>query len=120
MSKLLRRFPLAVIVVAQLFGTALWFSVNGVGLSLTRELGLTEADLGRLTMATQAGFILGTLLIAATGLADRFPASRVFTVAALLGTLVNGAFVLAAADPGRLWRCASPPACVWRESIRWE
>ncbi|UWN50247.1 hypothetical protein ASALC70_02468 [Alcanivorax sp. ALC70] len=100
MSKLLRRFPLAVIVVAQLFGTALWFSVNGVGLSLTRELGLTEADLGRLTMATQAGFILGTLLIAATGLADRFPASRVFTVAALLGTLVNGAFVLAAADPG--------------------
>ena len=98
-ARTLSRFPLAVIVAAQFLGTSLWFSVNGVGLSLGQELGLTETDLGRLTMATQAGFILGTLTLAATGLADRFRASRVFAVAAVLGALVNGVFVLVAWQP---------------------
>ncbi|HCO66093.1 MAG TPA: MFS transporter [Alcanivorax sp.] len=98
-AETLSRFPLAVIVAAQFLGTSLWFSVNGVGLSLGQELGLTETDLGRLTIATQAGFILGTLALAATGLADRFRASRVFAVAAVLGALMNGAFVLVAWQP---------------------
>ena len=98
-AETLSRFPLAVIVAAQFLGTSLWFSVNGVGLSLGQELGLTETDLGRLTIATQAGFILGTLALAATGLADRFRASRVFAVAAVLGALINGAFVLVAWQP---------------------
>ncbi|AOY89686.1 MFS transporter [Marinobacter salinus] len=99
MMDLLRRFPLPVIVLAQLFGTSLWFSVNGVWLSLARELGLTETDLGRLTLAVQAGFIVGTLTIAVTGLADRFGASRIFAVSSLLGALVNGGFVFAAGLP---------------------
>ena len=68
---LLARTPLAVIVIAQLFGTSLWFSVNGVGLALQDAVGLSESDLGLLTIAVQAGFITGTLLIATTGLADR-------------------------------------------------
>ena len=40
-AETLSRFPLAVIVAAQFLGTSLWFSVNGVGLSLGQELGLT-------------------------------------------------------------------------------
>ena len=95
----LRRQPLAVIVIAQLFGTSLWFSINGVWFSLVAELGLTEGDLGRLTLSVQAGFILGTLILATTGLADRFPASRLFAVASVLGALVNAGFIPAAADP---------------------
>ena len=96
MIELLRRYPLPVIVLAQLFGTSLWFSINGVWLSFSRELGLTESDLGRLTLAVQAGFIAGTLTIAVTGLADRFGASRIFAVASVLGALVNAGFVLVA------------------------
>ncbi|MBW0147785.1 MFS transporter [Marinobacter arenosus] len=99
MIDLLRRFPLPVIVLAQLFGTSLWFSINGVWLSLSAELGLTESDLGRLTLAVQAGFIAGTLTIAVTGLADRFGASRIFALSSLLGALVNGGFVFAAGSP---------------------
>lgn len=91
-----QRHPLAVIVLAQLCGTSLWFSVNGVGLSLAHDLGFSEVDLGRLTLAVQAGFICGTLLIATTGLADRFRASRIFAASCLLGALVNAGFVLAA------------------------
>ncbi|WP_372986226.1 MFS transporter [Marinobacter sp.] len=99
MIELLRRFPLPVIVLAQLFGTSLWFSINGVWLSLSAQLGLTETDLGRLTLAVQAGFIVGTLTIAVTGLADRFGASRIFALSSLLGALVNGGFVFAAGQP---------------------
>ncbi|MBS9403942.1 MFS transporter [Halomonas sp. TRM85114] len=94
-----QRHPLLLIVVAQLFGTSLWFSVNGVGLALSRDLGLSEADLGRLTLTVQAGFIVGTLFIAATGLADRFRASRIFAAACLAGALTNAGFVLAAPHP---------------------
>lgn len=99
MKDLLRRYPLPVIVLAQLFGTSLWFSINGVWLSLSRELGLTETDLARLTLAVQAGFIAGTLTIALTGLADRFGASRIFALSSLLGALVNGGYIFAAGLP---------------------
>lgn len=92
----LQRRPLAVIVIAQLFGTSLWFSVNGVWFSLSGELGLTEGDLGRLTLSVQAGFILGTLILATTGLADRFSASRIVAIASGLGALFNAGFILTA------------------------
>ena len=108
-SSLWQRHPLALIVLAQLCGTSLWFSVNGVGLSLSRDLGLSEADLGRLTLTVQAGFIVGTLTLAATGLADRFRASRIFALSCLAGALANAGFVLAAAHPslGLLLRFAT-------------
>ena len=96
MIGLLRRFPLPVIVLAQLFGTSLWFSINGVWLSLSAELGLAESDLGRLTLSVQAGFIAGTLALAVTGLADRFGASRIFLISSLLGALANAGFVAVA------------------------
>ena len=96
MADMIRRHPLAVIVVAQLFGTSLWFSVNGVGLSLQQALGWSPAEIGWLTMATQLGFITGTLAVAATGLADRFRASRVFAISALFGAGLNAIFILLA------------------------
>ncbi|WP_346795753.1 MFS transporter [Halomonas sp. Bachu 37] len=92
-TSLLTRHPLAVIVIAQLFGTSLWFSVNGVGLALQDAVGLSESDLGLLTIAVQAGFISGTLLIATTGLADRIRASRLFAASAVMGALINAAFI---------------------------
>ncbi|CAM3486496.1 MULTISPECIES: MFS transporter [Halomonas] len=90
---MLTRYPLAVIVIAQLFGTSLWFSVNGVGLALQEAVGLSESDLGLLTIAVQAGFITGTLLMATTGLADRVRASHLFAISAVLGALINAAFI---------------------------
>lgn len=67
-----------------------------MGLSLSRELGFSEADLGRLTLTVQAGFIAGTLFIATTGLADRFRASHIFAASCLAGALANAGFVLVA------------------------
>jgi predicted MFS family arabinose efflux permease len=90
--------PVFVIVLAQLFGTSLWFSANSAADDLIRTWGITAADIGLLTNAVQLGFILGTLSFALTGLADRFAASRIFAVCAVLGALFNGAFALLAND----------------------
>jgi len=89
------RTAIAIIVVAELFGTSLWFSANAVADSLHRDWGLTVPELGHLTSAVQLGFISGTFLIAFSGLADRFSASRIFAVCALLGAAANAAFALA-------------------------
>ena len=86
--------PVAVIVVAQLFGTSLWFSANSAADDLTRLWGLSPTDLGWLTNAVQAGFIAGALTFAFSGLADRFAASRIFTVCSLVGAVFNGLFAL--------------------------
>jgi len=88
--------PVPVIVVAQLFGTSLWFSANSAADDLIRTWGITPADIGTLTNAVQLGFILGTLTFAVSGLADRYPASRIFAVCAILGAFGNAAFALLA------------------------
>jgi MFS family permease len=87
-------FRLALIVVAQLLGTSLWFSANSAADDLARVWQLTAADLGHLTIAVQGGFITGTLIFAFTGLADRFAASRIFAVCAVIGALANAVMAL--------------------------
>jgi len=98
--------PLAIIVLAQLFGTSLWFSANSAGGDLMLAWGLNSADIGRLTNAVQFGFIVGTLVFALTGLADRFAASRIFACSALIGAAANAGFALLAQglDEGLAWR----------------
>jgi len=88
----LRRAPVATVAVAELLGTSLWFSANGAADDLARAWGATAADIGALTAAVQAGFIVGTLALSLGGLADRFAASRIFAVSALCGAGFNLAF----------------------------
>ncbi|RRH72186.1 MFS transporter [Falsigemmobacter faecalis] len=95
-SHALRQSPVAVISLAQLFGTSLWFSSNAVTPELSALWGLTAAGIGWLTAAVQAGFIAGTLLLALSGLADRFRATHIFAVSAVLGAALNAGFALLA------------------------
>lgn len=90
--------PLAIIVFAELLGTALWFTGNSAAADLGREWSLSTPELGYITIAVQGGFILGTLLLALTGLADRAPASAIFAVSALGGAAANAAFALWASN----------------------
>lgn len=90
----MKNHPVAVIVLAQLFGTSLWFSANSAADDLIRAWGIAPADIGTLTNAVQLGFILGTLSFSISGLADRFPASRIFAVCAIGGAACNAAFAL--------------------------
>jgi MFS family permease len=87
-----RLAPVATIAIAQLLGTSLWFSANSAADDLRRAWDASVSDIGLLTSAVQLGFILGTLVFALSGLADRFPASRIFPICALLGAAFNACF----------------------------
>lgn len=92
----LRSNPIATIAVAQLFGTSLWFSANSAAPDLMRAWGIGVSGIGLLTNAVQLGFILGTMTFALSGLADRFPASRIFVVSACCGAVFNACFAFLA------------------------
>lgn len=89
------RRPVALIVLAQLFGTSLWFSANGAADDIARLWHLSPVHIGWLTNAVQAGFIAGTLAFAFGGLADRYRASRIFAVSSVFGAAANALFALA-------------------------
>ncbi|MBO6524101.1 MAG: MFS transporter [Balneolaceae bacterium] len=80
---------LPVIVIAQFTGTSLWFAGNAVVEDLIIELGLLEMFVGFITMAVQAGFIVGTLVFAFLNIADRFSPVKVFLFCALAGSAFN-------------------------------
>ncbi len=85
---------ITIIVLAEFLGGSLWFSANGASDDLVRAWGVTPAAIGTLTSAVQLGFITGTIVFAVSALADRFEASRIFAVSALLGAAANGGFAL--------------------------
>src|SRR5215475_16155020 len=93
-NQILRSNPVATIALAQLFGTSLWFSANSAAPDLMRAWGIGISGIGLLTNAVQLGFILGTMTIALSGLADRYRASRIFVVSAVCGAAFNACFAL--------------------------
>ena len=84
--------PVATIALAQLFGTSLWFSANSATDTLMTSWQISAADIGWLTSAVQGGFILGTMIMALGGLAERYRASLIFVVSAACGALFNACF----------------------------
>jgi MFS family permease len=100
------RVALAAIVVAQLLGASLWFSANAAASDLQRVWSLSPGELGVLTSVVTLGFIAGTLTFSLSGLADRFPASRIFAACAWAGAALNAGFALLASGlaEGVAWR----------------
>lgn len=69
--------------------TSLWFAGNAVMGDLSRELQLDADFVAHLTSSVQFGFILGTLLFAILGIADRYSPSTVFMLSAVCAGLFN-------------------------------
>ena len=95
MSFTLHRPPyvLPAIVFAQFAGTSLWFAGNAVVGLLPPDWGIGESELGYVTTSVQLGFVVGTLLFAFFGIADRFSPSNVFLVCTFSGALTTLALV---------------------------
>ena len=85
---------LTLLSLAELLALSLWFSASAVLPALTREWGLTPGGAAGLTVAVQAGFIVGTLLSALTNLPDVFSARTVMKVGIVLGAVTNAALAL--------------------------
>ena len=85
--------PILLIVLAQMFGTSLWFSTNGVLKQIEQIWSLSTSDLGLLTNSVQFGFIIGTLIFSVTGFADKFKPSRIVMLCCFLGATFNALII---------------------------
>lgn len=93
-----RRLSVFLIIVCQIAAMTLWFSVSAAVPSLIQAGALQTDTAAALTAAVQLGFVVGTLLSAATGLADRFDPRWLFALAALLGAGLNALLLATGLD----------------------
>jgi len=97
---------LVLLSLAELLALSLWFSASAVLPALQREWGLGDGGRAGLTIAVQAGFIVGTLASALANLPDVMSARALMVIGATLGALANGALAL--------WISSLGPALVLR------
>ena len=92
-----KRASVTLIAVCQVAAMALWFSASAVVPALVAEHGLSKFAQAALTSGVQAGFVVGCLVSAIFGLADRIDPRRFFAASALVGATAN--LLLLAIDP---------------------
>ncbi|WP_114008789.1 MFS transporter [Cohaesibacter intestini] len=84
---------LALLCLSQVAVLSLWFSASAVAPSLAKEFALSGGDVALLSSSVQAGFVLGCLISAALGLADRTDPRLLYAICAVAGALANFAFM---------------------------
>jgi MFS family permease len=97
---------LIVLSAAELGALALWFSAAAVLPALQREWALGDGGSAALTIAVQAGFIVGTLASALGNLPDVWSPRTLMAWSIVLGVAANGALAL--------WVSSLAPALVLR------
>jgi len=85
---------LILLSLAEMLALSLWFSASAVLPALSREWALGDGGRAGLTIAVQAGFIVGTLVAALANLPDVFPPRSLMLWGALAAAAVNAALAL--------------------------
>ena len=93
-----KRNSLCLLAATQVAVLSLWFAATAVLPALTQEFALGNAQQAYLTSAVQAGFVVGSLVSAIFGLADRIEPRKFYAVCAFTGAAANALFTLV--DPG--------------------
>lgn len=96
-----KRRSLAALIVAQVLALAPWFSTSAILPALRAETALGDFQGIALTSGVQVGFVLGALVSALYGLADRLEPRRLFALAACVAAGSNAALLLV--DPAGPW-----------------
>jgi MFS family permease len=85
---------LVLLSLAEMLALSLWFSASAVLPALAREWALGDGGRAGLTIAVQAGFIVGTLFAALANLPDVLPSRSLMRWGALAAAAVNAALAL--------------------------
>jgi MFS family permease len=112
---------LALVALAELLGMTLWFSATAVAAPVAAELHLSQQSAAWLTMAVQAGFVVGTLASGLLNLPDRLNARLLFALGAVVGAGANVAVTFATSAPAAVfWRFATGAAlaCVYPPGMK--
>ncbi len=84
-----KTLSISLLVLAEIAGMSLWFTSAAVLPDLLRDAQIAPMAQALLSSGVQAGFVLGALAIAMTGLADRLDPRRAFAASALMAALAN-------------------------------
>ena len=85
----------SVLLVAEFAAMSLWFVTAAILPDMMREVAISPGRQAALSSGVQAGFVIGALISASLGLADRFDPRRVFAVSAIGAALVNAGLLVA-------------------------
>ncbi|MEP2705644.1 MAG: MFS transporter [Roseibium sp.] len=89
---------LGILMIAEIAGMSLWFMSAAILPDLTREFEISEFRQAALSSAVQIGFVVGALISALLGLADRIDPRRFFAFCALTAALFNASLFIV--EPG--------------------
>ena len=101
MARRSKAVSIGVLAICELAALAVWFSATAIVPSLLLEHALTQTQVSAFTSSVQIGFVIGTLLSAVLGLADRVDPRLFFMLSALLAAAANASILLVA--PGTGW-----------------
>ncbi|OSQ29409.1 MFS transporter [Thalassospira sp. MCCC 1A03138] len=89
MAQVGKPFAVGMITICQLMALALWFSATAVLPQLRAEFDLGAVQSSLFTSSVLLGFVLGTLISAFFGLADRVEPRRFWAASALIAATAN-------------------------------
>ncbi len=94
----LKRRSITFLFLAEIAVMGLWFVSSAVAKDMASDVSISDVQLAWLVSGVTIGFVLGALLSAVTGLADRVDPRKLFFIAALLAAFSNAAVLLFSPD----------------------
>ncbi|MEM7426530.1 MAG: MFS transporter [Pseudomonadota bacterium] len=89
---------ISLLLIAEVAALSLWFVSAAILPEMQREAPMSPFRQAAMSSAVQAGFVVGALVSAVMGLADRFDPRRVFAASAIAAAIANG--TLLTSEPG--------------------
>ena len=85
---------IVLLVFAEMVTMSLWFTSAAVLPDMIREAAIGPMRQALLSTSVQGGFVVGALVVAISGIADRFDPRRVFALAAFAAALANAVLLI--------------------------
>ena len=92
------RRSVTLLIIAEIAAMSLWFVSAAILPDMSRETTLSDGVKAAMSAAVQGGFVIGALVSAVLGLADRFDPRHVLALFAVLAAVANA--LLLVATPG--------------------
>jgi len=80
---------ISLLIVAEILAMSLWFVSAAILGDMSREANLSAGVQAALSSAVQAGFVVGAILSATLGIADRFDPKKVFAFFSIVAATAN-------------------------------
>jgi len=93
-SRKYKWFVLIIMSVSELMVMSLWFSASTIAPELESIWGISGSGTLIVTLMVQIGFVLGALISATLGLADKINPRKLFTFSAIMSAIFTLLFVL--------------------------